>query len=159
MTDEPEAIKRKNALAQELEERTKEELKWANWNHRGSLISMVLALGCTVVAGILGFFYQAANPKVIAGFAVLPALIALVANTMKFESKNSWHARLCDGLSTLRSRLLYQQPELPTLDQVARIAEDRDNLEIKMQAEWDRSLLLSWAGLRNNSTTSQSNES
>ena len=120
---------------------------------------MFLALGCTVVAGAMGFFYPKADPKVIAGFAVLPPLIAYVATKLKFEAKNSWHARLYDGLNTLKSRLIYQQPEVPTLDQVGRIAADRDALEIKMQAEWDRTLLLSWTGLLNHSTTSHSNGS
>lgn len=120
---------------------------------------MLLALLCTVVAGAIGFFVPKADPKVIAGFAVFPPLIAYVATKLKFEGKNSWHARLYDGLNTLRSQLLYQLPELPTLDQVARIAAERDALEIEMQAEWDRWLLLDWTGMLNHSTTHRANGS
>lgn len=111
-----------------------------------SVLFMVGALGCSVAAAVLGFFTQVPS-KVVGGIAVLPALITFVAVNLKFEAKNSWHARLYDGLNTLRSRLMYQHPEVPTLDQVARIALERDELEIKMQAEWDRSLLLNWTGL------------
>jgi hypothetical protein len=159
MEKEPESIRRKIALVRELETRCTEEMRWARWNHRGSWFSMLLALGCTVMAGALGFFYQKADPKVIAGFAVLPPLIAFVAKNLKFEAKNSWHARLHDGLDSLRSRLVYQQPEVPALEQVARIASDRDALEIRMQAEWDRELLLNWTGVLNHPTRPQSSES
>jgi hypothetical protein len=147
MEKEPEAIRRKRDLTHELEVRCAEELKWAKWNHRGSVLCMVLALSCSVIAGILGFFCPQVGSKVVGGFALLPPLVAFVAVNLKFEGKNSWHARLYDSLNTLRSRLLYQQPETPSLDQVAEIAKRRDDLEIKMQDEWDRSLLANWTGM------------
>jgi hypothetical protein len=143
---ENESISRKLALHAELKERCRNELLWARWNHGMSLLFMGVALGCGVLAGVLGFFTTVSS-KVVGGIAVIPTLTAYVAVNLKFELKNSWHARLYDGLNTLRSRLMYQLPEVPTLEQVARIASDRDELEIKMQAEWDRSLLVNWTGL------------
>jgi hypothetical protein len=148
LENEQEAIRRKAALAKQLDNRCAQELKWANRNHYGSVTAMCLALGCSVLAAILGIFFNV-SAKIVGGLGLLPPLIAFVATNLKFEAKNSWHARLYDGLSSLRSRLLYQQPGVPTLDQVAIIAKGRDDLEIKMQAEWDRTLLLNWTSVAN----------
>jgi hypothetical protein len=138
------AITRKTALEKELSD----EIRRANFsayaNHWLSVGFMVIALLCSVVAATLGVFTQT-SAKVVGSIAVLPQLIAFVASNLKFEAKNSWHARRFDGLSKLRSRLLYQLPASPTLEQIAAIAKDRDDLETKLQGEWDKTLLLKWA--------------
>jgi hypothetical protein len=146
MEQPDEAITRKTALEKELSR----DAWWATFsayaNHWLSIISMVIALGCSVAAATLGVFTQT-PAKVVGGIAVLPPLIAFVAGNLKFEAKNSWHARRSDGLSKLRSRLLYQLPASPTLEQIAAIARDRDDLETRLQTEWDKTLLLKWAGV------------
>ena len=109
-------------------------------------VLMVLALGCSVLAATLGFFTKTPS-HIVGGIAILPPLIAFVAQNLKCEAKNSFHARRVDGLKGLRSRLLYRIPEPPTFDQVAKIAKDRDELEVKMQTEWDNTLLLKWSGV------------
>ena len=147
MENESEVANRKDALYRELRNRCDAELLWARANHVMSLVFMGLALGCSIAAAVMGFFFPQIGSKAVGGIALLPALIAYVAGTLKFEGKNSWHARLYDGLNTLRSRLLYQLPDPPSIDQIARIASERDQLEIQMQAEWDRALLLSWTGV------------
>lgn len=43
-------------------------------------------------------------------------------------------------MEALRSRLLYQLPEEPSVDNVAAIAEARDKLVATMQAEWNETI-------------------
>lgn len=57
------------------------------------------------------------------------------------------------GLPKLPERLLYQQPEIPTVDEVAKIAKERQELEVKMQAEFDGTLLLNWSGFTSHRVT------
>ena len=159
MPEIPESIRRKEALAVELAREIKSELSLALWCHRGSIILMSMALASSVLAGVLGFFTNASS-KWVGAFAVLPALIGFVAKNLKLEEKNSWHARMYDELRGLRSKLLYEQPEIPELGQVARIASDWRTLEAKMQSEWDRTLLLNWSGFSSHhGAPSQPNES
>jgi len=146
MEQSDQASRRKTALEKELSDEEKRASFSAYANHWLSVILMTAALGCSVLAAILGFFTETSS-KVIGGIAILPPLIAFIAANLKFEAKNSWHARRSDGLSSLKSRLLYQLPEPPTLDQIAAISRDRDELESKLQAEWDRNLLLKWSGV------------
>ncbi|MGB6193145.1 MAG: hypothetical protein WBF42_11800 [Terracidiphilus sp.] len=98
-----------------------------------------------MAAGVMGFFTNY-SAKMVGGFAVLPTLIAFIAVNLKCEAKNSWHARRADGLERLRSQLIYEQPEEPTLTQVALVAKGKTELEAKMQKEWDDRLVLNWNG-------------
>jgi hypothetical protein len=148
-----EVARRKAALVEELERAIADELNLALRTHRASLGLMGAALTCSVAAGVLGFFTSVSS-KVIGGIAILPPLIAFVAVNLKLEAKNSWHARMVDGLSGLRSRVLYQLPEVPTVDHIAVIAAERDKLDVTMQAEWDRTLVLNWAGLLSHQASS-----
>jgi hypothetical protein len=47
-------------------------------------------------------------------------------------------------MDALRSRLSYQLPEEPTVDNIAAIAKARDNLNDQMQQEWERTITVSW---------------
>ena len=150
-------MKRKTALQRELESAHSEAIFSAYANHYLSIGLMVAALGCSVAAGVMGFFTKYSS-KVVGGFGVLPTLIAYVAVNLKCEAKNSWHARRADGLDRLRTQLLYEQQENPTLDEIALVAKGRVELEERMQKEWDGNLLLSWRGF-GRSATHQSTES
>jgi hypothetical protein len=152
MTDAiSEAVKRKTALQQELESAHRGAIFSAYANHYLSIGLMVAALGCSVAAGAMGFFTKYSS-KVVGGFAVLPALIAYMAVNLKCEAKNSWHARRADGLDKLRTQLLYEPLENPTLEQIALVAKGRVELEERMQKEWDGNLLLSWSGFGRSAT-------
>jgi len=153
-----ETSKRKVDLERELSNAAGRAYFWAQWNHILSIVLMVVALACSVTAGTLGFFTKT-PANVVGGIAVLPALIAFVAVNLKCEAKNSWHARRVDGLNGLRSRLMFQLPEPPTIEQIARIANERDMLEVKMQSEWDGNLLLNWSGFSHHGATSRSSGS
>lgn len=154
-----EAIRRRDALVRELESDIWRELWLARSCHWGSLLFLFSLLAASVLAGALGFFTNTPS-KTIGGIAILPPLIAYVAVNVKLEAKNSWHARMVDGLRRFRSRLVYELPEFPALEQIAEIAKKRQEFEEIMQAEWDKTLLVDWTGiLKRHPSTLQSNVS
>lgn len=146
MEPSPEILKRKQDLTNDLDAAIRRAGAHARLNHRLSIALMVAALVCSVAAGVGGVFFEMSGKKA-GGLAVLPPLIAFVAVNLRFESKSSWHYRKKDGLTALRSRLLYQQPESPSADNIASVARDWGELNATAQKEWDRSLSLNWSGL------------
>lgn len=156
MANEPAAITRQRELVAELEPEIANEIQMANWNHRLSLGFMIVALLFSVATAIAGIFIKAKS-EIVGAMAILPALIAYVAINLKLNGKSSWHYRMADGLDGFRSRLLYQLPDPPTVENIAGIAQARDAFIKEMQEEWDRTLALNWSGLAAHSATSQSN--
>jgi hypothetical protein len=146
MNDLSEAQRRKTELNDELYDAVGYSESKAVGNYRLSLALMALALSCSLAAGVLGIFTSVPS-KIVGGIAVLPPLIAYIAVNLKLEDKSSWHYRKGHALRVLKSRLMYQLPEAPTVDNVAAIADERDKLHVRMQEEWERSLRFNWAAI------------
>lgn len=141
---------RRRALAKDLEGQIAYAKVKAVCNHRISLGVMLTALGCSVAAAVSGVFFSV-KPQIVGGIALLPPLLAYAALNMKFDGKSSWHYRKVYALESLLSRLLYQLPEKPTVDNIAAIARERDTMHVEMQSEWDRTLAFNWGGITENS--------
>ena len=146
MNDLPEVELRKAALVKELEDEIKKTFRSAKGSHHLSLGLMVLALSCTVVSAVGGIFFRVRS-DVVGGIAALSPLVAFIAVNLKLEEKCSWHYRRKDALAALRSRLLYQMPINPTVDDIAAVAEARDILTRDLQKEWEKHLSLNWSGI------------
>jgi hypothetical protein len=146
MDETSEATRRKLDLARDLEAQIAYARDKAVCNHRISLSVMLVALACSVAAAIGGVFFGV-RPQIVGGIALLPPLLAYAAINMKFDGKSSWHYRKVYSLESLLSRLLYQLPEHPTVDNVAAIAHERDTMHVQMQSEWDRTLAFNWGGI------------
>ena len=146
MPQSTEAERRKAALIAELNADIESESNLALNTHRGSLALMVVALLCSFAATICGVFLGVSG-KIVGGIALFPPLIAYIAVNLKLEAKSSWHARKADALEELRARLGYQQPESPTIDNIAAVSRDRTEMTKKMQVEWDKNLMLNFSGL------------
>jgi hypothetical protein len=142
-----EVAKRKARLLEELDAEIASALRSGKRTHHFSLALMVLALACSVVAAVGGIFFKV-PADIVGGIAVLSPLIAFVAVNLKLEGKCGWHYRRKDMLWALRSRLLYQLPESPTLENLAAIAADWDKITAEMQAEWEQRLSLNWSGIQ-----------
>lgn len=154
-----EAHLRKNQLEEELRPEIDNEIQMGNSNHLWSLAFMILALLATVITAIIGVF-SVVSSKVVGAMALIPSLIAFAAVNLKLDGKSSWHYRKADALDALRSELLYQLPEVPTVADVRAIDVARIDLTKHMQEEWDRTLALNWSGLMNRAHhVSQSNGS
>jgi hypothetical protein len=134
---------RKTALVNELEAARRKAYGNAKSAYLWSQFLFILALGFSVAAAVSGVFFDV-SAKIVGGIAALPPLIGFVAVNLKLEGRSSWHYRKSYGMDALRSRLLYQLPEEPTVDNIAAIAEARDKLNDEMQDEWERTITVSW---------------
>jgi hypothetical protein len=139
-----EVLARKKALLKELETDIAASYRYANMHHQISGCLMLVALGCSVGA-FVGGVWGRVDGKTLGGLAGLSPLIAFLAVNLKLEAKSSWYFRINDAFSSLRSRLEYQIPEIPTVEDVAMIAKDRENVKSAMQKEWDRGLAFDWS--------------
>jgi hypothetical protein len=146
MDETSEATRRQLDLAKDLEAEIAYAKAKAVCNHRISLGVMLAALACSVAAAVGGVFCGVRS-QIVGGIALLPPLLAYAAINMKFDGKSSWHYRKVYSLQSLLSRLLYQLPEHPTVDNVAAIAHERDSIHVQMQSEWDRTLAFNWGGI------------
>lgn len=145
MESSPEIVARKKALQSDLENVIERSFKKARGNYRLSLGLMSVALGCSVAAGIFGVF--ARMPRIAGGLALVPPLIAYVVANLKVDGKSRWHYRRIVALHALRSRLLYELPESPGVDDIAAVSSSWTTLNEKTQKEWDDNLALDWSGL------------
>jgi hypothetical protein len=131
----PEVQMRIERLADELRQAATAESRRATRSYYFSQAMLFLALGCSLAAAISGIFFSI-SPKIVGGLAALPPLIAYVAASFRLELRQNWYYRIAVALEALRSRLLYQLPEQPTVDNISAIAAARDKLRIDMQHEW-----------------------
>lgn len=139
----PEVAKRIAALTQELDEGIHRTWAKARNAYIWSQALVIMALLCSVAAAVSGIFFLV-PAKIVGGIAALPPLIAYVAANLKLETRSSWHYRKVNGLSALRSRLLYQLPEEPSADNVAAVASDLNKLDEGMQEEWEKTVTVNW---------------
>ncbi len=121
---------------------------------------MILALACSLAAAVGGIFFDV-SAKIVGGIALLPPLIAYVAVNLNLEPRSSWHYRKADAFRALHSRLMYQLPEIPTIENISEIAKDRDKVGKDMRYEWERTLTMNWSGIgnRRQESINRSNES
>lgn len=146
MAPSPEVSTQIGKLESELVRHSRGTQAKARLNHRVALGLMLLALACSVAAGVLGVFFEKSS-KLVGGLAILPPLIAFVGTNMKFEGKSSWHYRKTNALEALRLRLLYQLPDPPKSADVGSIAKEYSELNERMQREWDDTLNFNWSGI------------
>lgn len=138
-----EVIERVSKLDSELKASSAKAYGLARSAYLWSQFLFILALCCSVAAAICGIVFNI-SPKIVGGIAALPPLIAFIAINVKLEARSSWHYRKSYALDALHSRLIYQLPENPTVDNVAAIARDRDKVITDMEREWDQTITVSW---------------
>ena len=136
---------RKDSLNSKLNASIHKASSRAKSNQITSFMLMIIALLCTVAAAICGIVFDLG--KWAGALAIMPTLIAFVASSLKLQGKAQWHYRREGELRTLRSRLKYQLSESPTADQIAAVAKSWDDMEKRMQADWERNLSFDFAAL------------
>jgi hypothetical protein len=145
MNPSPEISKRITDLTHDLDQDINRTLRNARLNYTSSVLLMLIALGCSLGAGCVGLI--ARIPRHLGVLAFLPPLIALVATTLKLDGKARWHCKKLNGLEVLRSRLLYELPDPPSVDNVAAVANSWTHLNETMEEEWNQSLDFDWSVL------------
>jgi len=146
----PEIQTRRSDLDEELTKDIKHYNYLAELNQWTSTLLMIIAVCSSAVAGFGGLFSKPSEllQKVFGALALLPAAIALIGTTMKFQEKAFWHFRKQEALLGLRQRLRYELPESATADSVAAISEAYRKLTEKMTQEWEREMRFDFNILR-----------
>jgi hypothetical protein len=142
---ETEAKTSQHSLAIELNSNIREYRRLARVAHWTSVIFMAIALGCSIAAGIFGLV--AHMPRVSGVLAILPTLIAFVVVNLKLDGKACWYFDKLNAFEALRTRLLYELPDPPTLDNIAAVAHSRTTVVDALEQDWNKNLMLDWTAL------------
>ncbi len=82
------------------------------------------------------------------GAIVLASNLPLIfAKAFKLEERAGWHYRKRNRLDDLKDQLIFQQPAIPTLEQIAHINKKKHGLNKVMQDEWDEKLISNWESI------------
>jgi hypothetical protein len=157
MPPSEEVASRKANLAAELKDTSTRTFNNARRAYLFSQLLFILALGASAGAAVGGVFFNVSS-KVVGGLAALPPLIGFVAINLKLEARSSWHYRKCDAMNELHSQLMYQQPEEPTVENIASVAKRRDEVLKTMRKEWEDKITANWLAMLRHRPTSVGNE-
>jgi hypothetical protein len=137
---------RKNSLLGELETAVRKAHANGKSAYLWSQALFICALSCSVIAVAVGLFANV-SAKTVGGIAALPPLIAFIAVNLKLESRSRWHYEKEYVMDALRSRLRYQLPEEPSVDDIAAIANERDKQNARLEEKWQETNVISWVDL------------
>ncbi len=136
------AVKIKKLL-DELKQKSARELKLAQSSHWLNVCAMLLTLITTGAAVTYGLLPNHSS-QLTAGLVLVPGGIALLATSLKFETRCNWHYRRYYALSALIRCIEIELPDNPTQDQVASVSSSLSKLEIDLESIWERDLSLDW---------------
>jgi hypothetical protein len=134
---------RADELRSQLEREIRHERLRAVGDYWAGVILMVAALASSVLAGLGGLAFNW-TAKETGAVALIPGAIAIIATTLKLEGKSDWHYRKLYQLDALRSQLLCELPESPSVQDIAAISKERSTLIRDMDLVWEKSFPLSW---------------
>jgi len=135
---------RAEGLAAELNDDISSESRRAKRDHWIAVLLMAIALATSFAAGLggLALGWTAQNTAIV---AFIPGAIGIIATTMNFEGKSNWHYRKLYGLSSLKSRLRFELPLAPSVDNIAAVSKAHRELIAQMSQDWEAGLSLSWS--------------
>lgn len=152
LTPSPEVRTRIDELRRELDDAIENAKIRAKGDYWISFFLMLIALGASAVAGI-GGLSEKFGSQLTGSLALIPGAIAVLASNLKFQQKSNWHYRRCRASLALKSKLVLQLPETPTVDDVATLAAERDAMEVSMEREWVEKFSLNFAEFTHRSVT------
>lgn len=132
-------------LRTELETGRDHYLWLGRWNYTAVYGLMILTVGSSAAAGILGLWLDPPTREV-ALLALIPAIAVSVGNQFKLQGKADWHYRKYDALKALLRRLNYDLPLKPSAAQVAEIGQALSKIEAEMTAAWEDSVAFKLEG-------------
>ena len=159
MREQSEAEKRKIILATVLQGEITFSARRKSLYHGGALTIMLLALGSTIAATVLGVS-GLGRTQVVGCIAALPALFAYTAIALKLEGKAGWHNRRFVKLRVFLSRLNLELSDPILIQEVRALSSEHNKFNEDMDAEWERELSFDFLGIgKRNGFTPQSSES
>ena len=134
---------RRSELTGTLADDGKFEKKRAVVDYWIAIISMIVALASSFIAG-LGGLSGRLGAGTTGAIALIPGAMALLAATLKFEGKSNWHYMKYYALKALGDRIKFEMPIEITADQIAQLSKERRDLIASLNKEWETSLSLNW---------------
>lgn len=128
-------------LRAELEAERDHYLWLGRRGYVASIGLMILTVGSSALAGILGLGFGV-DTRIVAGIALIPGIAVAIANQSKLQGKVDWHYRKYDAIKALLRRVNYDLPPEPSAAQVAEIANAFSKVEAEMTAAWEKTLAL-----------------
>jgi hypothetical protein len=138
---------KREALLKELEEKSKHEHNLAVWSHWLNVSAMLLTLLTTALAVGYGLIPKHLS-QITAGLALIPGGVALIAISLKLESRCNWHYKKHYALNELIRKLTLELPIEPTQDQLTEVSQSLGKLEIDSEVAWEATLSLDWTRFR-----------
>jgi hypothetical protein len=128
---------RAEKLRAKLEWECRHDLRWAKAGHFAFNSLLVVGIGSSVAAGLLGFG-GVGNPKIVGVIALIPAASAGALKQLQLHWRSMWHYRKRDQVDELLQRLEYGLSDPPTAEQVATIAQEYAEINSRMTLEWNK---------------------
>lgn len=116
----------------------------AKRNYTGGLILLLISVGASALATILGLFRWA--PEIVGSISMLSGFATLLATTFKLESKGNWYYEKRTQLFSLYNRLSFTGPletendEIALLKHMEGIASEWSNLNVVFENKWRNKL-------------------
>jgi hypothetical protein len=130
-------------LSNELDTNSARELhlaRWSHWLNVGAMAATLLTTGVAVVYG----FMPGHSSQLTALLALLPGGIALLATSLKFQSRCDWHYKKHYALMALSRKVRIELPDVPTQEQLTDISQTLGKLEMDTEGSWEKELSLDW---------------
>jgi hypothetical protein len=106
-----------------------------------SYLLMVIAIGCSAGAAVYGFLQHGTLAGVL---ALIPPIAVIAAVNLRIDARKDWHSRKYHAVNTLLYRLRFELPPNPTLDQIALLAKDYMEINVKFRQEFKECCEFSW---------------
>jgi len=136
MSDDAQLLEaRKNKLLVDIEADSKRYLWNARRNYFTAQAMSWGSLAASGAAALLGLIPSSVDKWVVGVLAALSAALIAASRQLGFQQKANWHYGKVDRLSTLRRRLSYELPILPSADNIAAISSSWSAIDTEMSKE------------------------
>jgi len=143
MAIDADIARRKDDLDRELVSLIGESRFYGWLLHILALAGMIVAVGCSLIAGLAGVG-ELLSSKWVGVLALVPGAVAVLAMQFKLQEKSNWHFHRLYAAERLRGRLRYHLPPEPAVEDIARIDAERHDLVSYMQSEWVNKYAFDW---------------
>lgn len=129
---------RLRALEAEIDKAQRDSLKHGRRNYLVLNMLLVLSVLGSVAAAVLALINA---PPLVAGLvALIPAVAVTISTSFKLQAKASWHYGKHTELNGLVRRIRYAVPAAPTAADVAALAQQLTDLDVRMDRQWAETL-------------------
>lgn len=128
---------RAKKLREKLDWECRHDLLWGKIGHFAFTMLLLLGICSSLLAGVLGLGW-AVNTKIVAGIALIPAATTGALNQLRLQWRSMWHYRKHFAVAELLSKLEFGVSDPPTAEEIAKIAEEFADLNMRTTLEWDK---------------------